>query len=174
MEVLLEIIKVTVPALIVFLTVYLLMKEHRKKEENLIRIKVQADRLKREANPTKIHAYERLALFCERIKIDKLIMRLRTDEGSTEALKQAMIMAIQQEYDHNVTQQIYVSQQLWEIIQLAKSETISIVKDAADNSDGGDFNAFVDSIYREMEKRGEDPLEKALLAIREETRLELG
>ncbi len=173
MVVLLEIIKVTIPALIVFLTVYFLMIEHRKKEENLIRLKLQADQMKKKTNPSKVMAYERLALFCERIKIDKLLIRLRSNESSTESLKQAMIIAVQQEYEHNITQQIYVSHQLWQIIQLAKNETVSIIRDSADNALASDINSFIDSIYKEMGKRGEDPLDKALYAIREEASIEL-
>lgn len=174
MDVFLEILKFTIPALVVFFTVYFLMREHGKKEVHLKQLQIQADRLKKETNPVKVHAYERLALFCERIKIDKLLIRLRTDSADVNELRRAMIIAIQQEYDHNITQQIYASHHLWDIIQLAKSETISIIQNAAEKVGTGDLNMFIDALYKEMEARGQDPLENALFAIREEARTELG
>ncbi len=173
MEVFLEIIKVTIPALIVFLTVYFLMREYRKKEENLVNMKLSASLAKEKANPSKISAYERLALFCERIKIDKLIIRLGSDESTVEDLKNAMIVAIRQEFDHNITQQIYVSHQLWEIIKLAKTQTITILQLAASKTKDGGINEFIDKLYAEMEERGQDPLDKALYAISEEAQSEL-
>ena len=112
----LEIIKVTVPALIVFLTVRSLMQEHQKKEVQLKALDLQ------KANqstvlPMKLQAYERLSLFCERIAVPTLLFRLRQDGMSANHLRLQMLLTIQQEYEHNITQQVYVSPQLWEIIK---------------------------------------------------------
>ena len=71
-----------------------------------------------------INAYERLALLCDRIQPDKLAMRLQNTQLTAQELSQTMIVAIQQEFDHNITQQIFVSEPLWNIINLAKDEAL--------------------------------------------------
>ncbi|MEP7321366.1 MAG: hypothetical protein ABI761_05580 [Saprospiraceae bacterium] len=71
-----------------------------------------------------INAYERLALLCDRIQPDKLSMRLQTNQLTADDLSQILIVAIQQEFDHNITQQIFVSESLWNIINLAKEEAL--------------------------------------------------
>lgn len=169
MELFLEIVKVTVPALVVFFTVWFLMKENRKKEESIAYIRMQERASMKEVNQSKVNAYERLALLCERIKIDKLIIRLRSENSGVENLRSAMMVAIQQEYDHNITQQVYVSHELWEIITLAKDETITMIQDAAKETSRDSIDEYIDNLFKEMQERGVDPLDKALYAIREET-----
>jgi hypothetical protein len=71
-----------------------------------------------------LNAYERLALLCDRIQPDKLAMRLQTPDLSAQELSQMMIVTIQQEFDHNITQQIFVSEPLWNILSLSKDEAL--------------------------------------------------
>lgn len=170
MDLFFDIVRTTIPALIVFFTVYFLIREYNNSQAKIAHIKIQESIARKEVNPSKIAAYERLALFCERIKINKLIVRLRSSEVTVESLQNAMISAVRQEYDHNVTQQIYISHKLWEIITIAKNETISIIRDASVNTENDKTDTFIDNLFNEMKKRGTDPLEKALYAIREEVK----
>ncbi|HMW75898.1 MAG TPA: hypothetical protein PKD40_09585, partial [Saprospiraceae bacterium] len=70
--------------------------------------------LKQNANavtlPLKLQAYERLSLFCERISIPSLILRLNQPGMNTQALRYAMLISIQKEFEHNITQQMYISE----------------------------------------------------------------
>ncbi|MEZ4981827.1 MAG: hypothetical protein R2769_09620 [Saprospiraceae bacterium] len=79
--------------------------------------------------PLKLQAYERLALFCERIAIPNLLLRMREEGMTAKDLRISMLLAIQQEFEYNLTQQVYVSEQLWEIIKLARDETVNIVNE---------------------------------------------
>ena len=82
---------------------------------------------KSEQLPLRIQAYERLILFCERISIPNALLRLNSEEMDQVHLKNALLIAIQKEYEHNLTQQIYVSGPLWEMITLLKDQTIATI-----------------------------------------------
>jgi hypothetical protein len=80
-----------------------------------------------------------------------------------------MLLAIQQEYEHNITQQVYVSAQLWEIIKIARDDsvnTISIAMESIDNQ--ADAQALTQAIFNILEQRGGTAVDKALLAIKKE------
>ncbi len=78
--------------------------------------------------PIRIQAYERMTLFCSRIELGGLIQRIEHIPSKTKDLKGLIIGTIEEEFAHNVTQQMYMSEELWNAILLAKFEAISIVK----------------------------------------------
>ncbi len=126
LEIILEIIKVTVPALIVFLTVFYMFKTYTENEQRN-RIMEQRKDNKSMSFPFKMQAYERLALFCERISLSNLMLRVRDEKMNAADFRLALMVAIQQEYEHNISQQVYVSEELWKIIMFAKNDTINII-----------------------------------------------
>lgn len=75
--------------------------------------------------PIKMQAYERFTLLLDRISLDKLLVRIAPVDDSTEAYKHLLIATIDQEFEHNTTQQIYVSDDCWKAIVSAKSTVIS-------------------------------------------------
>lgn len=116
-----------------------------------------------------LNAYERLALLCERIQPGPLAMRLQTNQLNAQALSQAMIVALQQEYDHNITQQIYISEKLWNIILLARDEAIyEIIRTAGELPPDTEGKILTQKL---MEQRENSSLNKALQAVRKEAKL---
>ena len=134
LAVILEILKYVLPAFIMFLTVYFMMKQYH---EGQFRIKTLDFKQKQQQTtlPLRLQSYERLSLFCERISIPNLVMRLKTQGMQAGALRVALMMAIQQEFEHNLTQQVYISEQLWEIIKLSRTDTINVVTSVAEGVD---------------------------------------
>lgn len=126
METFLEILKYTLPALIVFLTAYLLLNsalEHiTKKVEQERRFGFQKDTL-----PLRLQAYERLIIFLERNQLDALAMRLLDNELSVRQYQSILIESIQSEFDHNLSQQIYVAEQAWIAVRFVKDDTIRMM-----------------------------------------------
>lgn len=168
MEAFLEIIKITIPALIVFLTVYVLMKYHYKKIYTLETLKLRNE----SANatmPLRLQAYERLALFCERISPDSMLLRFRTQATTGKDLERLLILAIKQEYDHNLTQQIYVSESLWNIVELCKNQVMDIVSTAGKAQDADNPNIFSEIILNALEES--NPVDTTLKAIRKEVEI---
>lgn len=130
MDVLFEVLKYTLPSGIVFLTVYLLLKQYIEQERFKI-LSIQQKERYQISLPLKLQAYERLALFLERIRIPVLMMRFPMSDGNAKNICKTLMLGIQQEFEHNMVQQIYVSEKLWEIIVLAKDETLHEVDTAS-------------------------------------------
>jgi hypothetical protein len=87
----------------------------------------------------RLQAYERLLLFLERNSPTSLVLRLQPQSRTNAELHAAVIAAIREEFEHNLTQQLYVSAALWEQFVLAKNKLMqdinSLTADAApDNS----------------------------------------
>ena len=119
--------------------------------------------------PLKLQAYERLSLLCERIAIPNLLLRVRKEGMTATELKLALMIAIQHEYEHNITQQVYVSQQLWEIIKITRDESVELVnlvaKDLDNNADGRELAITLLNLVAQREVSAGD---KALIAIKKE------
>jgi hypothetical protein len=126
MEMFFDILKITIPALIVFLTAYLLLKKmlnnaHDKRRQELI---LQNSKT---VLPIRLQAYERIVLFLERTSIESVVVRTNTQDMSAAELHSALLSTIRSEFEHNLSQQIYMSQQAWEVVKNAKSNTIKII-----------------------------------------------
>ncbi len=138
-------------------------------QHNLRTVELQQERLKATL-PLRLQAYERLLLLCERISIPNLVGRLRTEGASANDLRMAMLMAINQEFEHNVTQQIYVSENLWKIILMARDNTANSLEIVAQKLDKtataeqfiGGLGAFL------TEQSAADSIGMAQAAIRQE------
>lgn len=172
-EIVLEIIKVTTPALIVFLTVYFLMKEYFKKEYNM-RVMEQRQETRETVIPLKLQAYERLTLLCERIRIENLLTRLASISPDPNLLKSSLIIAIHQEFEHNISQQVYVSGSLWKIIGLAKNQTINIITKTGENLPKDATSEDFRMILIHQLSNIENPLDTAIMAIKKEAGILLG
>ena len=125
-ETLLEILKFTVPALTVFIITYLVLKAFLNKEYKIRQIEFKFANQK-DALPIRLQAYERLTLFLERIELNNLLHRVRVDGMTVRDFQVALLSNIRSEYQHNVTQQIYVTPELWGTIKGIKEEIISII-----------------------------------------------
>lgn len=124
------------------------------------------------AQPTlslRLQACERLILLCERISIPNLISRLRTEGASVNDLRLAMLIAIQQEFEHNITQQLYVSENLWNIIILSRNNTADIVNMVAQKLDAqADSSLLINDLFQFLGEQSGDSITKAQAAIRQE------
>ena len=168
LSVILEIVKISVPALIVFFTVYHLMKTYLDKQYALKQLEFKQN-LQNVTTPLRLQAYERLSLFCERISIPNLLLRLNEPTISAAALRLKLLLTIQQEFEYNITQQVYVSQQLWEIIKLSREDTMTIIEMAAENLDKNASSAELSNrLLTYLEKQPVGALDKALMAIKKE------
>jgi len=170
MTTVLEILKITIPALIVFGTVYVMLKKYFDSQTELKHLELNRE-FHSEKLPIKLQAYERLIVFCDRISPQSLIFRLNQKEMTVGGLKTALLLAIQQEYEHNMAQQIYVSEKLWQIISFAKGEVQNLVRKAAEDLDA---NApaikLTEAISKLQGVTGFAPYENAKLAIKEEVK----
>jgi hypothetical protein len=122
----LDILKYTLPALIVFLTAYFLLTRYMRKEavEKTIEMKMKRDK---EITILRLQAYERLALFLERINPVAVIARVRTSDMISNELQYAIVKNIREEFEHNLSQQVYISSDAWNLIVASKDEIIKTI-----------------------------------------------
>jgi hypothetical protein len=80
--------------------------------------------------PLKFQAYERLVLFIERVNPANMLIRLHGTNYSAHDLHSLVVSEIRDEFQHNVTQQIYVSERAWNVVKRVKEDTMSVVTNA--------------------------------------------
>jgi hypothetical protein len=126
MDYLFELFKILIPAVAVVVVVQIMLKNHfddQKRRDELAVSKANRQDLK----PLQMQAYERLILFLERLQPDNLMMRTQRPGMSARALHTSMLKAIRQEYEHNMTQQLYISPSAWKLVIMAKDELTKLV-----------------------------------------------
>jgi uncharacterized membrane protein YraQ (UPF0718 family) len=123
----LQIVFSVIPAIVVGLVAYYFFKMHTDNEEGRRRYVIHKE-AQRTALPLRLQAYERLALFLERIDPAKLLIRITPQSNNKHDYEEYVIAQVEQEYEHNLTQQIYVSAECWNIITTAKNATIQTIR----------------------------------------------
>jgi hypothetical protein len=88
-------------------------------------------RLSAEGIKLQLAAYERITLFTERIRLSSLVNRLYDSGLSARQMQQVLLNNIREEYDHNVTQQLYIKPELWEAITKMKDQNAYIINQLA-------------------------------------------
>ena len=154
------------PSLITGLIAYYFFKEHTKNEDGRRRYLLKKD-LQVSALPTRLQAYERLSLFLERISPNKLLIRIPVKSLNKANYESLLIQTIEQEIEHNLSQQIYVSDKCWNIISAAKNATIQLIRKASMNEKTDTANKLREVILTEMIER-RAPSDAALAFIKEE------
>lgn len=119
----------TLPALITGLIAYYFFKEHIKNEEDRRRFLLKKE-MQVNSMPIRLQAYERMSLFLERISPSKLLIRVEPTSDDKEGYEMLLISNIDQEFEHNLSQQIYVTGECWNIITTAKNSTIQLIRKA--------------------------------------------
>ncbi len=127
-------IQFTLPAAVVFITAWLILKEFFKKENEARRFTLLQEKQKL-SFPVRLQAYERIVLFLERISPGNLIMRINKPNMPVKQFQQLLIQTIRDEYDHNLSQQLYVSPEAWDKVKNAKEELIQQINISAGKLD---------------------------------------
>lgn len=153
------------PAVVTGAVAFYFFRLHTRNEEGRRRFLLHKDSQKN-AMPIRLQAYERMALFLERISIPSLVVRVGPKSADKNAYEQLLIRSIENEFDHNLSQQIYMSDDCWNIIKAAKNATIqSIRKAGMSESDSAD-KLREDILNETMEKQS--PSATALAFVKKE------
>ncbi|UII23025.1 DUF7935 family protein [Fulvivirga ligni] len=129
MELVIEFAKLLIPAAIVLYAMYLVVKSFLDKEIAKQSLEVRGKSIET-VLPNRLHAYERVCLFLERITLNNLIPRLNNGQYTAREFQHIMINEIREEYNHNVSQQLYMSNEVWEMVKSAKEELITLINES--------------------------------------------
>jgi len=130
MEPLVEYGKIILPASLVIYAMYLTVKSFILKDVELKKLEIR-DRSLEIVLPNRLQAYERICLFLERISPPNLLTRLSNAKYSAVQFHKLILDEIRNEYNHNVSQQVYMSEEVWSLVKSAKEDLIIIVNEAA-------------------------------------------
>jgi len=161
-----ELIFSIAPALVVGAIAYYFFKQHIENENSRRRFLLQKD-LQKETFPLRLQAYERMALFLERISPSKLLTRTNPTSSNKTNYEALLIATIEQEFEHNLSQQIYVSDQCWSITQAAKNATIQLIRKATMQDSTDTANKLREVVLTELMDKPA-PSSAALAFIKEE------
>ncbi|MDY0779660.1 hypothetical protein [Tenacibaculum sp. IB213877] len=122
---------------------------------------------KRESLPVKLQAYERMLLFCERINPSKLILRVNPIGEDANSYLHLLISNIEQEFEHNLVQQIYVTDTTWKAVVASKLAILKKLREITENSK--DAKELRDNILIDYSQI-ESPTETAIAIIKSEVK----
>jgi hypothetical protein len=123
---LLEIIKFLLPSVVVAIIAYLIIGKLLEDSQRRLEYEIRKSN-SHLITPIKLQAYERLVLLMERISPPKLIQEYNAANISANELKYTMVVAVQTEFSHNISQQIYISNQAWSLVKVVKEEVIEFI-----------------------------------------------
>ncbi len=126
MDYFIDILKIILPAGLVFAAAYLIIKRFldndQKRREHEIKKNNQAA-----LAPLRLQAYERIIIFLERINPNTLVVRVNKNGMSSHQLHLELLKTIKSEYEHNLSQQIYMSGGAWELVKNGKEELVKLI-----------------------------------------------
>jgi hypothetical protein len=165
-ELIAEILKYSIPAVLVLLAVKFVLDSQTKKEGRQQGMELRGEVLKHQL-PMRLNAYERAILYLERIKPDSLLGRTGINGKTAGELAQQMLHEIKEEYEHNVTQQLYISNTGWMALLRARTETAGAIQDSMKelkpDAPGMELARKMVSKISEME---ENPVQAAIIVLK--------
>jgi hypothetical protein len=163
-----DLLKIIIPALIVFFTAFFILKSYL---ENEFKKKLLDGKIGTQNTilPLRLQAYERLTLFLERISPNNMIMRVHQTGMTARELQSILLADIRAEFEHNLSQQLYVSQNTWNIVRSVKEETVSLINNATaglpSSATGMDLSKI---IIEHVLKQEKNPYQLALTLVKNE------
>lgn len=168
-----EILKYTVPALVVFATAYFMIQSFlgAEAEKRNFELRLNSNKI---SLPVRLQAYERITLFLERISPNNIIPRLQKPGMKARDFQIVLLNSIRSEFEHNLSQQLYISPEIWRYIENVKEEIVKVININAgrmnENSTALDlskavFQYFIDSEQAMPTKRVLDLLKAEVKKI---------
>ncbi len=168
MEIIADLLKITIPAVIVLYGMFLSVKSLLKNDYDKKLIELQGKKMQITL-PLRLQAYERMALFLERITPNNLITRLNDNSYTNEEMRIVLINEIRNEFNHNFSQQVYISSEAWEYIRTATERVISAINDASSGTEPtGQSMALIKRVFEGVINANDDYTSAALEVLKKE------
>lgn len=168
MDIVYEIVKIGLPSLLLLVLVYFMMNKFLSSDEQRRKYELYKSAQK-ETVPLRFTAYERIVLFLERISPDSLLVRMQDDRLTAIQLHATLLTAIRAEYEHNLAQQVYVSDDAWELVKNSKESIIQLINASAAQVPPGapalDLSKVILATYEQAENT---PTEVAISFLKNE------
>ncbi|WP_190808854.1 hypothetical protein [Flagellimonas sp. S3867] len=153
------------PAVVTGAVAFYFFRLHTRNEEGRRRFLLHKDSQK-DTLPIRLQAYERMVLFLERISINSLVVRVAPKGKNKGDYENLLIKQVETEFEHNLSQQVYMSEECWNIIKAAKNATIQIIRSAGMSETDSPDKLREDILNQTMEKQS--PSSTALAFVKKE------
>jgi hypothetical protein len=172
MQILTEILKIVLPSALVIYAMYLVVATFFKK--SLVEKQIDLRRGSIETTlPIRLQAYERICLLLERISPNNLIVRLNDSSLRAVEFQQLLLHEIRDEFNHNLSQQIYMSHDAWERVRAAQQEVGTLINQAAaEISADGSAMDLSRKIFEKLMQENRNPTAEALQFVKAEIQQE--
>jgi hypothetical protein len=168
MDAFVELLKLIIPAAIVLYAMYLLVRSFIQREIDVKRLEVRSKSIET-VLPSRLHAYERMALFLERMAPQNLLVRLNTGAMPAREFHQLLLGEIRNEYNHNVSQQIYIGEEVWSLIKSAKEDLIVMINESANEmSPEASSLDLARKVFEKTMNKPVDPISHAMSMLKQE------
>lgn len=156
------------PSLLVFGIAYLLISKFLDKENRLKLIEMKMSTQK-DLLPLRLQAYERLTLYLERISPNVLLINNYESGVSVAAFQQHLLAVVRTEFEHNFSQQIYVSAAIWTVVRNAKEDIVRLINSSAESLEpDAPAHLLSQRIFEAMLKNEDFPTQRALNYVKNE------
>ena len=170
MEDFLDILKYTIPSGVVFATAFFVLRAFLQNgtQKKLLELKLSNQNV---ITPVRLQAYERVIMLLERISPSSLVLRVARPGMSAVELQAALLQTVRDEFEHNLSQQIYMSGTAWDMTRNAKEEMIKIINLAStrlnDEATAADLGSVILELAMSQDKL---PVNMAIDYIKKEAR----
>lgn len=156
MDAFFEILRIILPATAVFVAAWLIVKGFLDSEQN--RREMELKRANQASvTPLRLQAYERIVIFLERINPNNLVIRVNKQNFNSYQFHLELIKAVKSEYEHNLSQQIYMSHGSWELVKTSKEEIIKLINisatKVANDAPGSDLAMMILNVTANLGKK---------------------
>lgn len=126
---LLQLFAYLLPAVVTGTVAFYFFRLHTKNEEGRRRFLLHKN-VQKNTLPLRLQAYERMILFLERMELPSLVVRVAPHGKNKQDYENLLIKQIENEFEHNLTQQLYMSETCWNVIKTAKNATLQTIRSA--------------------------------------------
>src|SRR5215203_933927 len=163
-----------IPAALILGGMYITLKKFLDRDRQ-IRVMELKKGMQKDSLPLKLQAIERMVLFLERISPDTLLPRLHRGGITSGQLHSDLLSTIRAEYEHNLTQQVYLSNEVWDEVKKAKEDLLRIINTAIGETGQQATGVHLSSkIFDIMLKEENYPHLAAVDALKKEARQLIG
>ena len=171
---LIEISKYLIPLIVLLISVLLILKHFSDKEKTMQKFELIRSNNKL-ITPIRLQAYERIILLLERMKPDAMALRIQNPSFDAKQIQMLMLETVRKEFNHNLSQQVYLTEETWSTIVNAKEQVVRLINlvgtTIKHDVKSGDFIRSLIEMYNDLEIK---PIENTLRIVKKEALIFFG
>jgi hypothetical protein len=122
----LDILKISIPAILVASVAYSIIKKHLERDYKLRLIELR-QKSAEVVTPIRLQAYERIVLLLERITPSNMLLRVSGSGHTASEYHRILLTEIRNEFNHNMSQQVYMTEQAWQQVKHSREEVVNLI-----------------------------------------------